>query len=329
MAKATVKPVVGVDLGGTKILAAVVDGENKILSRFKKRTKLEGGPEGLTERICQAVEGALVTAKLTPADVAAIGVGAAGPTDTAAGVVVTMPNLGIENLPLGKRLTDRFSVPARIENDVNCGTIAECRLGAGKGAADVLGVFPGTGIGGGILVGGTLLRGRNQAAAEIGHTVIDPNGPLCACGVHGCLEAYASRLAIVRDIAAAVGRGEASIAGEYIRPDGTNRLRSKALARGVTEGDKVITDVLERAARMLGEAIGSAINLLGCELVILGGGVTEALGSWLVNRVAAAAEKRALKIAFKGVRIVQASLGDDAICLGAALLAREALAENK
>ena len=322
------RPVIGVDLGGTKILAAVVAGDNQILARSRKKTKATGEAAPLIDRIATCVEGALAEAKLTAAEVAAIGVGAPGPTDSDAGVVVTMPNLGLDNLPLAAQLTERFGVPAHIENDVNAGTYAEHVLGAAKGAGDVLGVFPGTGIGGGILIGGKLVRGFNQSAGEFGHTVVDVNGPRCGCGVFGCVEAYAGRNRITQEIFARVARGETSIAAEFMRPNGTHRLRSKGLARGVAEGDRVITECLEDAARMLGDAVGSAINLLGPETVVLGGGVTEALGDWLIERVTAAARRRALELAFRGVKIVAAQLGDDATCLGAAILAREALGQH-
>ena len=320
-------PVIGVDLGGTKILAEAIAPNNTILSRSRKRTKaVAGDAEAMVERIAACIEGAMAEAKLTSNDVAAIGVGAPGPTDSNAGVVLTMPNLGVHNLPLAKLLGKRFGVPAHIENDVNAGTYAEYLMGAGKGAKNIVGVFPGTGIGGGVIIDGKLVRGKNHTGGEIGHTVVEVNGPLCGCGVRGCVEAYAGRNRIVEAILARVARGEKSIATEYVRENGTNRLRSKALARGVAEGDKVITETLEETAQMLGDCIGSAINLLGPEVIVLGGGVTEALGSWLVERVAKATQRRALALAFEGVKIVEAKLGDDATCLGAAILAREALA---
>jgi len=322
------RPVIGVDLGGTKILAAVVAPDGRILSRSRKRTKATGEAAPLLDRIAACVEGAMAEAGLSPADVAAIGAGAPGPTDSDAGVVVTMPNLRLENFPLGAQLTERFGLPAHIENDVNAGTYAEYVMGAARGARGVLGVFPGTGIGGGVLIDGKLLKGKNQSAGEIGHTVVVANGRRCGCGVNGCVEAYAGRNRITEEIFARVARGEASIASEYLRPNGTHRLRSKGLARGVAEGDRVIIECLEEAARMLGDCIGSAINLLAPDVVVLGGGVTEALGDWLIERVTAAARRRALELAFRGVKIVPAQLGDDATCLGAALLAREALADS-
>lgn len=320
-------PIIGVDLGGTKILAEAIAPDNTILSRGRKRTKaIAGDAEALFGRIAACVEVAMTEAKLTSNDVAAIGVGAPGPTDSDTGVVLTMPNLKVHNLPLAKLLGKRFGVATHVENDVNAGTYAEYLMGAGRGATNIVGVFPGTGIGGGIIIGGKLVRGRNHTSGEIGHTVVDVNGPLCGCGVRGCVESYAGRKRIVEAILARVARGEKSIATEYVREDGTNRLRSKALARGVAEGDKVITETLEQTAQMLGECIGSVINLLGPEVIVLGGGVTEALGSWLVERVARAARQRSLALAFSGVKIVEAKLGDDATCLGAAILARESLA---
>ncbi len=318
--------VVGVDLGGTKILAAVVDAEGKILSRAKVRTQAHRQAETVIARIADAARSAVEEAGLTLRDIGAVGVAAPGVLDAQAGVVRFAPNLRWRDVPLAAALRQRLGVPVYLENDVNMGTLAEHALGAGRGARDVVGIFVGTGIGGGIIINGHLHRGRNGSAGEVGHMVIRIGGPRCGCGRRGCLEALASRTAIVRDLREAIEGGEKSILPDLAKGD-LSRVTSGVLAKAVARGDKLTISVLKRAMKSLGIGVANIVNLLGPEVIILGGGVIEALDDKWLDRVRKVAQKYAMPNAMEGVKIVRAQLGDDAVVLGAAVLARQMMVE--
>jgi glucokinase len=320
------KPVVGLDLGGTKILAAVVSPDGRILSRAKKKTKANKGAEAVLERISKVIQSAIEEAGLQSTDLAGIGAGSPGPLDPDTGIIVTAPNLGWENVNLKKYLEEIFGIPAFIDNDVNVGTLGELRLGAGKGISSAVGIFVGTGIGGGIILDGKLYRGFNKTAGEIGHMVLDPSGPVCGCGQKGCLEALASRTAISRMIEESLADGKKSIITKVSKRD-IPKLKSRDLAVAFQEGDKVVTSALRKSAHYVGLAIGSLINFLNPEMFILGGGVVEAVEAFYLNEVTQSATGYAFAHASKNVRIVAAQLGDDSGVIGASQLARDRLAK--
>jgi glucokinase len=207
-------------------------------------------------------------------------------------------------------------------NDVDAGLYGEYRLGAAKGARCAVGVFPGTGIGGGCVYDGKLVTGKNRTAFEFGHMEVVADGPLCGCGRRGCLEAVASRLAISAAAAAAAYRGEAPA---LLRQTGTDlaKIRSRALAASVAGGDRAVEEILRTAARRIGVAVGNVVNLLAPDVVVLGGGLVEALEELLVSEVRAAAAARAMPAFADLFRVVPAKLGDDAAVLGAATWAEE------
>ncbi len=317
---------VGIDLGGTKILAGVVDAEGRILARAKLRTQADRPAAEVIASIGEAVRSAVAQAGLSMEQISAIGVAAPGVLDAAAGVVRFAPNLRWRDVPLAAALRKDLGVPVYLENDVNMGTLAEHVLGAGRGARDVVGIFVGTGIGGGIILNGRLHRGRNGSAGEVGHMTVKMGGPRCGCGRRGCLEAVASRTAIVRDLRAAIDAGAASVLPKLVKGD-LDRLTSGALAEAVRRGDKLTIKVLKRATKSLGIGVGSIVNFLGPEMVILGGGVIEALDDAWLERVRRVAHLYAIGNAMEGVKIVRAQLGDDAVMLGAAVLAQQMLVE--
>lgn len=311
---------IGIDIGGTKILAAMIDPDGRILARAKQKTRAEETADAVIQRIVGTALEVMQATQIGPREILCIGAGAPGPLDTNRGLVLEAPNLGWKNVPLATILTERLGAPAYISNDVNAGTWGEYLLGAGREADACLGVFIGTGIGGGIVLNGSLYEGASGVAGEIGHMLIDPKGPTCGCGQKGCLEAYASRTAITRDIWAEIKAGgksrilDAKEKGEQIR--------SKQLSRAFEEGDKLIIGVLEKAAKYLGIGIASAAHLINPDRIILGGGVVEALGEKYVSRVREAFVARAFKSVSAAAEIVEARLGDDAVVLGAAFLAR-------
>jgi len=324
------KPVVGVDLGGTKILAGVVDVEGKILGMAKRATRPEGGPEEVIARIAKTVRKAVKEAKLDMTDIAAIATGAPGPLDPDQGIVWNTPNLeGWDGVPLGPWLQEALGRPVFIENDVNLGTLGEYALGAGRGARDVVGIFVGTGIGGGLILDGELRQGFRKAAAEIGHMIVLADGPVCGCGNRGCVEAVASRTAIERDILAGINAGRESLIPTIMQREERDRLTSGALAEAYRGGDPLVTEVIGKAQFYLGLSTASVVNLVDPEVVVFGGGVTEALGEGFLEPIRRVAYQNFInKRGAEGVKIVLAQLGDNATLLGAAVLARRKLAKG-
>jgi glucokinase len=324
------KPVVGIDLGGTKILAGVVNAEGKILGTAKRATKPEIGPEKIIERMIKTVREAVKAADLESADVAAACTGAPGPLNPDQGIIWDAPNLGgWKDVPLGRMLTDGLGIPCFIENDVNLGTLGEYALGAGQGVKSLVGIFVGTGIGGGLILDGTLWQGWRKAAAEIGHTILLAEGPACNCGNRGCLEALASRTAIERDIWAGINAGRESLIPEIMGQESRERLTSSALAEAWQKEDPLVREVLGRVQFYLGLAVASVVNFIDPEMVVLGGGVIEALGDKFLEPIRAVAYQNFLnKRGAKEVQIVPTKLGDQAGILGAATWARYQLTKT-
>ncbi len=316
--------VVGVDLGGTKILAAVVTADGKIMGQAKRKTKPETGTESVIERIVKTVDDALASAKTLRSEVRAVGIGAPGPIDPDTGTVLMAPNLnGWENVPLAKTLSEQLGVPVFLDNDVNVGTLGEFVYGAGRGAKDVIGVFVGTGIGGGLIIGGQLRSGARHAAGEIGHMIVLAEGPYCGCGNRGCIEALASRTAIVNSLRMAMQSGRKTTLTEALAGGGVERLSSGVLAQAWKSNDTLTVEVLTRVQYYLGLHLASLVNFLDPELIVLGGGVIEALGEDFLQPIRRAAYQHfTQRRDASQVKIVLSQLGDNAGILGAAVAAR-------
>lgn len=316
--------VLGIDLGGTKVSAAVLDPHCRIVGRARAKTKAWRNDEEVFATIALTGRQAIERAGLQPSDLAAVGIGAPGPLDPDSGYIIESANLQFRNFPLGPRLSREFGVAAIVENDVNAGVYGEFNAGAGRGSRDLLGVFVGTGIGGGLILGGTLYRGSSKNAGEVGHMIINAGGPRCGCGNRGCLEALASRVAITRDVRSAIKRGRKTVLARDLKNE-TDLLSSQMLKSAYDKGDAVGVKVINRSARSLGAGLGSLVNLLGPEMIILGGGLIEAMGSEFIKRIDRATRKVAFESCARDLKIVKAELGDDAGVIGAALLAREAI----
>ncbi len=323
-------PVIGVDLGGTKILAAVVDGNGQVLGQSKRKTIPKGEivtPPLVADRIALTVTEALAAAGLERTQVKAVGASAPGPVNVSTGWVARAANLpGWEaGYDLGPELSKRLKLPVVVDNDVNLGTLGEAMYGAGQGIADVLGIFVGTGIGGGIVMDGKLRRGFRWSAGEIGHMFVDVGGPICGCGMAGHAEAIASRGAISRRLAAAIAAGQETL----LAPAGSEvtekeiALTSGDIRRALEAGDALTNQVVREAQEVLGLLIASVVNLLDPQAVILGGGLVQSLGESFVEPVRAYAyDHFFLPDPEHRVQIMQASLGDLATVMGAAVLAR-------
>jgi glucokinase len=318
---------VGFDMGGTKMLAAVFDERFRPVGRKRRKTRHEGGAEAGLKRMTEVIDAALADAGAGRGDLAGIGVGCPGVLDLDAGVVLSSSNLGWRKAPVKKRLERAFRCPVVLLNDVDAGVYGEWRFGAGRGARCVMGIFPGTGIGGGCVYEGEILRGRTLSCMEIGHARVLPDGPLCGCGRRGCLEAVAGRLAISSAAAVAAYRGQAP---HLLRRAGMDlaRIRSGDLAAAIRAGDRAVERIVRDAARWLAVAAGIGVNLLAPDLIVLGGGLVEAMPKLFLQEVRDAIGRHVMPN-FEGTfRVVAAKLGDDATAMGAAAWARRVLTEG-
>lgn len=311
---------VGIDIGGTKILAALVKGNGGVIASKRCPTPRSGTGRSIITAATTLAGGLLSGQKLSWRDVTAAGVAVPGVPHPSSGRVVFSPNtnlVGVEVVPL---LEKSFGVPVAIGNDVNLGTMGEYWQGAGRGARSVVGMFVGTGIGGGIIIDGKLVTGCREAAAEVGHIIIQIGGPQCGCGNHGCLEALASRTAIERDIRQAVKLGAktalTAIVGKKLAV-----IKSSALKQALRQNDKLVTSILRRASEVLGYACLTIRHLLDPEVIVIGGGVVEACGDFMMPVI----ERIAMHHSVQGIghagRIMRSKLGDDAVVLGAVALA--------
>jgi len=310
----------GFDLGGTKMLAQVYDDNWNVLAKERKRIHPGTGAKGGVDRILETIHDALKKANLTPKDLHGIGIGCPGPIEMSKGLLLALPNLGWQGVPLKERLEESLGCPVAVLNDVDAGIYAEYRKGAGQGARCVIGVFAGTGIGGGCVYQGEILRGSTASCFEIGHIQVMSNGPRCGCGQRGCLESVSSRLAIAAQCARAAYRGDAP---HLLEASGTDiaKIRSGALKGSIDAGDEVVDTIIKEAARYIGIAVGSVVNLVSPDVVVLGGGLVEAMPDLFVTQVAKAANKRVMPAYRDQFKVVPAALKDDAGVLGAALWA--------
>jgi glucokinase len=320
--------VLGIDLGGTKILAAVVDHRGHVLGSAKRKTHAERGVDDVINRIVRTAKDAVEDAHLDLSAIKAVGIGAPGVANYDAGIIEFAPNLeNWVNVPLGPRLQEALEVPVYVENDVNAGTYGEATVGVARGYDSVVGVFPGTGIGGGIMLDGHLWRGARHAAAEIGHMVVLIDGPRCGCGRRGCIEALASRTAIERDIMGELRGGRASLITDLIDL-GSGQITSGTLAKALTERDPLVTDVIQRAAYHLGVFTAALVNALDPECVVYGGGLIEACGDAMLPVIRDTTYRYLIRpVEPENLPILEAALGDNAVLLGAAMLASASLIE--
>jgi glucokinase len=315
--------VIGVDMGGTKILSAVIDAEGNILGTAKVSTKAGRGAVEVIDRIANCIQQAVSESGVDAESIQAVGIGAPGPLDPATGVVIFAPNLGWRDVPLKAELEARVGFPTFVDNDVNVGTLGEHVFGAGRGVQNVVGIFVGTGIGGGIILQGELFHGASKTAGEIGHIIVKAGGPRCGCGTRGCLEAIASRTAMTKQFQKAIlKKGKKSVLSELTGGD-LESIRSGVLAKAVRMDDKLTLKVFKKVTKYLGIGIGSIVNFLNPEMIVLGGGVVEALDDTFLDNIRAAVEKYSLPNTLDGVQIVPAELGDNSGILGAAALARQ------
>ncbi len=309
---------IGIDLGGTKIEVAGVDSTGAILKRIRRDTDVAGGPDSVESDIIAVVHEIMKSSGSMPSG---IGVGMAGQIDPVTGMVFFAPNLDWHNVPLQENLSVKIGLPAVVTNDVRAAAWGEWMYGAGRGYNDIVCVFVGTGIGGGIVSGGVMLSGCSNTAGEIGHMTIDINGPACHCPNHGCLESLAGGWAIARDAQDAVAR-DPSAGAEMIKLAGgdAKNITAKIVSVAAHRGDALASKIFEDAADALVAGSVSLVNAFNPCVLILGGGVVEGMPE-LVGMVDTGVHGRALGAAGIKLKVVMSGLHNDAGVIGAAAFA--------
>jgi glucokinase len=309
----------GLDLGGTKIQAAIVDDAMSVVGAARVETPRENGPAGVAAAMADVLREAAAQAGVETRDLIGVGVGSPGAIDAATGDVSHANNVAEwdERFPLGATLRDALGTPVVVGNDVSVATAAEFQLGAGAPYRSLLGVFWGTGVGGGLILDGHEWHGRG-AAGEIGHMVVELHGAQCACGRRGCLEAYAGRGAMEVRARELHAKGHRTDLFRIMRRRGRTRLASGVWAEALEHGDHVATELIERAIDALGATIASVINLLDIEAVVIGGGLGTRLGAPYATRIAVAMQPH-LFVPERPPAVRVAALGDLGGAIGAAL----------
>ncbi len=317
------KYTVGIDLGGTKILATVVTPRLKIISRSKCKTKSELGIEGTGRRMKEAAEEALKEAKLSWKDVGSIGIAVPTAVDPDTGDALHSPALGWINQPLRKKFQLIFRKKIYLENDVNCGTLAEYRAGAAKGYSSVVGYFVGTGLGGGIIINGKLHTGVRGSAGELGHEIIEFNGRKCGCGKLGCIEAYCSKTAFCRQFhKLIIEENGKSLLSEYT-DDNFKGIKSSVLLKCYNAKDRITRKVLNKGFYLLGLAAANQASIIAPECIVFGGGVMEAFKKSMMPFIRKGFCENLFALSPEDIKLKVSSLGDDAVPVGAAIYAME------
>ena len=303
------------DIGGTKVLGVIFNSKKEVVYRLKKKTKAGGdSSENVEEVIINVVKELINTSGIKKSDIHAIAAGAPGVIDQEKGIVLFSPNLPWKNYNIKKPIEDEFGCPFYIGNDVNVGVLGEYKFGAAKGYKNVVGLFVGTGMGGGLILNGELYTGNKFKAAEYGHMILDPEGPLCNCGQRGCLEAFSSKQGMSSYIRQQVSRGRKSSMAEFVT-DGV--FKSKALKNALSEGDTVAREAVNRACHYLAIASGNLVNTFSPDVVVYGGGVIEAVGDIFIEKILAEVDRYCMPSIRSTVDFKKAALGDDSILYGA------------
>ena len=310
-------------MGGTKILAAVINSKQGIIARAKIATKSDSSEKDYIESLTAITHEAISLSGLKESNIKAVCLGIPGSVNPYSGRIGLAPNLGLKNFFIKEKLQKKIHFPVLVENDVNLGALGIKNFGVGKKNKNILVMFIGTGIGGALIFDGRIYRGTNFMAGEIGHMFVQENGPLCGCGKKGCFEAFASRTAIVRNILADKRTKKKSIIGKLV-PSG-EKIRSKSLAEAVRKKDKVVLEHLKNACDIIGVVSANLSNALNVDEIVYGGGLIEALGDSMLPMIKASYYKHVLKDSAIGTKLVESKLGDDAAIYGGIALAEEFL----
>ncbi len=321
------QPIIGIDLGGTNMQVGLVPGgadadKRALLGRSRAKTKSDQGLEAVLDRIVSTAREACEDAGVNVKDVACVGIGAPGAIDHTTGTVLEAPNLRWQNAPLADMLSEKLGLPVVVDNDVNAAAWGEYRAGAGRGATDMIAAWIGTGVGGGLVLGGKLHYGHFMTAGELGHMQVLPGNPPGKRSVeHNC-----SRTAIVDDIARLVSSNHDSIIYQ-LAGDNPEKIKSKVVAKAYAEGDALTRKVVDHAGELLGAQLAGIITLLALQRIVIGGGLAESMGEDLVGLIRRSVRARVFPEKCRDVEVVCSELLDDAGLIGAALLAEAQLNE--
>jgi glucokinase len=310
---------IGIDIGGTKIAGAVVSASGKILCRTKTATPKKVKAQDIYACLTDTIDDLINESRLKRTQIKGIGVGVPGIVDTCHHHILAAPNIALTGFPLSTSLKRKFHMPVFMANDVNAGLLGEAWLGAAKGLSHVVGIFPGTGVGGAVISDGKLLLGSQGAATELGHMIVQITGPLCHCGNHGCLEAMTSRWAIERDIRLGVKSGRKTVVTQ-LNNGQLNMIKSRILKEALMKNDPLVKSVLAKMATTLGQAAISLNHTFNPQAIIFGGGVIKACGDFILPIVTKEVKADPFFKKFNACRILPSLLGDDAVILGAARL---------
>ncbi|MCL0070736.1 ROK family protein [Dehalococcoidia bacterium] len=310
--------VVAVDIGGTSFRVALADREGRLLARSAEPTRPQEGPGSGIRRLKNAIR--KTASSVSFKEVAGIAVGSAGPIDPLRGVILTPASLPTwRDVPLKDQLEEEFQIPIWMESDADLAALGEHRFGAGRGFDRLIYITVSTGIGGGIISNGEFLRGCGLSVAEIGHMVVDPDGPVCNCGGRGHLEAVASGTAIARMAVERISQGDLSDISRLVRGD-LSMVTAETVVEAAGQGDVTAQAVMQKAGTSLGIAVVSLIHIFDPEVVIIGGGVSNA-GELILNPIRQVITERAMPDFRNRARVVRSSLADDSVILGAVALA--------
>lgn len=309
---------IGIDLGGTKILLALVDKfSGEVVLSVKKKTRKEKGPEKIMSKMIDGIEELLEDSGAGIDEISSIGVGAAGQIDREHGILIGAPNLDCFDLNIKQQIQSHFDIPVYVGNDVEIAALGEMKFGAAKGCDDFVCVFVGTGVGSAIVKNGKIIHGATGTAGEIGHIIVDLNGRPCNCGAHGCLEAYASRSAIEKRIEGALRKGRHSAILDYM--ESGKPITSSMIEKSIEREDELVTQCVTEASEYLSGGIASIINFINPKLIVLGGGLIEAVDYFYQNTIKKARAK-SLPVPASKIEFKKAALGDFSGVIGAAFL---------
>ena len=313
-------PVLAIDLGGTNIFAAVISSQGRVMARACCLTLADEGSEAVINRIFSLIDNLLHQRSMKLSQMDSISIATAGAIDFDRGLVTSSPHLpGWHDVPLRDIVGGKYKVKTFLINDANAAALGEHKFGAGQGVDNLIVLTVGTGIGGGIIVGGKLYSGASGSAGEIGHMTIDVNGPGCDCGNAGCWEALVSGGAVAKEAIRRIRQGENSSLTGVVGGKIEN-ITAEEVSIEAQDGDSLASEVILQAATYLGIGLASIVNIFNPEMIIIGGGMAK-IGDLLLNPAKQVVRERAFQLPAQAVRIVTAQLGDDAGMLGAAAFA--------
>lgn len=310
---------IGCDLGGTNLRVGVVDVQNgKVIYLQSIPTLAREGYVAVIARMAKTIQDVINHCKFSAENICGVGIGAPAVLNPEEGIVLLMPNLygGWRDVPLGKLISDVVQMPVHLINDVRAATFGEWKYGAGKNTSTMVCFSIGTGIGGGVVLNNELVMNFHGTAGELGHVIIDPNGPECGCGNHGCLEAYASGPALAAMGIKAVKQGRTTIIGDLVKFD-LNLITAEVIAQAARQGDHIAREIYEYVGSIIGVAAANVSLAIGPERIVICGGVAGA-GDLLLNPIKETIQKRIFVLPKEKIMVVTGDLGDEAGILGSA-----------